>query len=96
MSEQPQLQSGQQSEQPQGGTGAWAGLLFLLPVLCCGGPFIIAVLAAASALARGLVIGALVAVIGSIAVIVLRRRSRSKGTCCEPIATKPPVRETRW
>ncbi len=90
------LPLGQQSEQPPGGRGAWAGLLFLLPVLCCGGPFIIAALATAGALAKGVVIGVLVGVIGAVALVVFRRRSRSQGACCEPVATESRVRQPKW
>ncbi len=59
--------------------GLW---LLLAPVACCGGPFLIAALAAAGALAwagLGLAAAALVAVT---AVVLIRRRRRSQA-CCE-------------
>ncbi len=64
-------------------SGLGALWLLLAPVACCGGPFLIAALAAAGALAwggLGLGIALLVAVV---AVIVVRRRRRSRA-CCEP------------
>jgi len=67
-----------------GGRSGLGGLwLLLAPVACCGGPFLIAALAAAGALAwggLGLGIALLVAVV---AVILVRRRRRSQA-CCEP------------
>jgi len=64
-------------------SGLGALWLLLVPVACCGGPFLIAGLAAAGALAwggLGLGIALLVAVV---AVILVRRRRRSRA-CCEP------------
>ena len=60
--------------------GLW---LLLAPLACCGGPFLIAALAAAGALAwggLGLGIAALVAV----AAVVLARRRRRSQVCREP------------
>jgi len=60
--------------------GLW---LLLAPVACCGGPFLIAALAAAGVLAwagLGLAAAVLVAVT---AVVLIRRRRRSQA-CCEP------------
>jgi len=65
-------------ERPRLG-GLW---LLLAPIACCGGPFLIAALAAAGALAwagLGLAAAALVAVT---AVVLIRRRRRSQA-CCE-------------
>jgi hypothetical protein len=69
--------------------GLW---LLLIPLACCGGPLLIAGLAAAGALAwgaAGLGAGVLVAV----TVLVIGRRRRSRA-CCEPgpAAARRPAR----
>jgi len=64
-------------------SGLGALWLLLVPLACCGGPFLIAGLATAGALAwggLGLGTALLVAVI---AMILVRRRRRSRA-CCEP------------
>jgi len=71
--------------------GLWLWLL-LVPLACCGGPLLIAGMAAAGALAwgaAGLGAGVLVAV--TVLVIVRKRR---KGACCEPgtAAARRPAR----
>ena len=61
--------------------GLW---LLLIPVACCGGPLLVAGLAAAGALAwggLGLALGALVA--GAMLIIRLRRRARAGGRVSE-------------
>ncbi len=70
----------------QGLGGLW---LLLAPVACCGGPFLIAALAAAGALAwAGLGLAA-VALAAVTAVVLIRRRRRSRA-CCEPGAAGWP------
>lgn len=67
---------------PEARSGAGGLWLLLLPVVCCGGPFLIGALATAGALAwGGMGLGA--AVIAAVVIGVLRRRRRA---CCEPRA----------
>ncbi|HCU91251.1 MAG TPA: hypothetical protein DHU96_00195 [Actinobacteria bacterium] len=63
--------------------GLW---LLLVPVACCGGPLLIAALAAAGALAWG-ALGLGAGVLVAVAVLVIRRRRRSSRACCEPGVT---------
>ena len=66
--------------------GLW---LLLAPIACCGGPFLIAALAAAGALAwAGLGLAA-VALAAVTTVVLIRRRRRSRA-CCEPGAAGSP------
>jgi hypothetical protein len=70
-----------------GGGGERPGLaglwLLLAPLACCGGPFLIAGLAAAGALAwAGLGLGA-AALVAVVTVVLIRRRRRSRA-CCQP------------
>jgi len=58
-------------------------LLLVLPVLCCGGPAIVATLAAASAATLGVVGGIVGAVLLAVA-IGLFVRHRRRGACCAP------------
>jgi len=58
-------------------------LLLVLPVLCCGGPAIVAALAAASVATLGLVGGIVGAVLLAVA-IGLFVRHRRRGACCIP------------
>ena len=61
------------------------GLWLLAPLACCGGPLLIAGLAAGGALAwGGLGLGA-AALLAVIAALAVRRRRRSRA-CCEPAA----------
>ena len=71
------------SERPGLG-GLW---LLLAPVACCGGPFLIAALAAAGVRAGfGLAAAAVAALV---ALVLIRRRRRSRA-CCEPgVASRP-------
>lgn len=81
----PPRPPGGDSERPGPG---WLWLL-LAPAACCGGPFLIAALAAAGALAwagLGLAAAALVAVTA----VVLIRRRQSRAGCCEPGAAGLP------
>jgi hypothetical protein len=74
-----------------GGEGSGLGALWLLlaPVACCGGPFLIAALAAAGALAWvGLGLGA-AALVAVAALVLIRHRRRSRA-CCEPAAAGWP------
>lgn len=95
MNRPPSLEPDRQSRQSRGGNGAWAGLLFLIPVLCCGGPFIVAALATAGAVARGLAVGLLVAVVAGVVIFVIFKRPRERGSCCAPMAGQPRPSETR-
>ena len=62
------------------------GALFvLLPLLCCGLPFLLGVLTLASAIARGVVAGVAVALGGGV-ILLARQRSRRLGECCSPEA----------
>ena len=75
---QPGVRRGQQRV---GLGGLWP---LLVPVACCGGPLVIAGLAAAGALAwggLGLALGALLA--GAMLIIRLRRRARAGGRVSE-------------
>ena len=59
------------------------GIFFLLvPAVCCGLPFVIGTVALASALARGIVVGTVVALVGSAVAVLVRRKSRRRGTSC--------------
>jgi len=60
--------------------GLW---LLLVPLACCGGPLLIASLAAAGALAWGAV-GLGTGVLAAVAVLVIRRRRRSSRACRQP------------
>jgi len=78
---------------PGGGSGERPGLgglwLLLAPLACCGGPFLIAALAAAGALAwAGLGLGA-AALAATTAVLLIRRQRRSRA-CCKPGAAAWP------
>jgi hypothetical protein len=77
--------------------GLW---LLLVPLACCGGPLLIASLAAAGAVAWG-ALGLGTGVLAAVAVLVIRRRRRSSRACCKPgmtgwaqeaqtVATRPP------
>jgi hypothetical protein len=57
---------------------------FLLPVLCCGLPLIVIVLAATGALAKGLVVGVIVALVGTVVTLLVRRHMRANAACCAP------------
>src|SRR5262249_10920509 len=71
-----------------GGRPGLSGLwLLLAPLACCGGPFLIAGLAAAGALAWG-GLGLGIALLLAVAVLAVRRRRRSRA-CCEPGAAGP-------
>jgi hypothetical protein len=59
------------------------GIFFILvPAVCCGLPFVIGTVALASALARGIVVGVMVALVGSAVAVLERRKSRRRGTSC--------------
>ena len=79
--------------QPGGGGSertapGWLWLL-LAPVACCGGPFLIAALAASGALAwAGL--GLAAAALAAVTAVVLIRRRHSRAGCCEPGAAGWP------
>jgi len=60
------------------------GLWLLLALLaCCGGPLLMAALAAAGALAWG-ALGLGAGVLAAVTVVVIRRRRRSSRACCKP------------
>jgi len=67
-----------------GGRPGLGGLwLLLVPLACCGGPLLIASLAAAGALAWG-ALGLGTGVLAAVTVLVIRRRRRSSRACCKP------------
>jgi hypothetical protein len=72
---------------PGAGGGGRSGLgalwLLLAPLACCGGPFLIAALAAAGGLAWG-GLGLGIAVLVAVAAVVLVRRRRRSRACCDP------------
>ncbi len=59
-------------------------LLPLLPALCCGLPLIVVVLATASALTKGVVVGAVVALVGIAVTLFVRRTMRANTASCGP------------
>lgn len=67
------------------GTGERPGLgglwLLLAPLACCGGPLLIAALAAGGALAWG-ALGLGTGVLAAVTVLVIRRRRRISRACC--------------
>jgi hypothetical protein len=66
------------------------GLWFLLaPLACCGGPLIIGALAAAGALAWGL-LGLGIALAVAVAAVLVIRRRRAVRACCPPGAAGTP------
>ena len=75
------------ASRPGAGAGQRPGLrglwLLLVPLACCGGPLLIAALAAAGALAWGAV-GLGTGVLAAVAVLVIRRRRRSSRACRQP------------
>ena len=78
----PPTSSGSQKE-PSG--SGWAmGLLAIPLMLCCGLPLIVAGLATASALTKGILVGVVVAVVGTVATLLVRRSMRNKAACCAP------------
>jgi len=60
--------------------GLW---LLLVPLACCGGPLLIAALAAAGALAWG-ALGLGTGVLAAVTVLVIRRSRRSRRACRKP------------
>jgi hypothetical protein len=62
------------------------GLWLLVPLACCGGPLLIAALAAAGALAWG-ALGLGTGVLAAVAVLVIRRSRRSSRACAKPGTT---------
>ncbi len=78
---------------PDGGGSERPGLgglwLLLAPIACCGGPFLIAALAAAGILAWAGLSLAAAALVAATAVVLIRRRRRSQA-CCESGATGWP------
>lgn len=83
------------SRKEPSGSG-WAVLLLAIPmVLCCGLPFIVAGLAAASALTKGVLVGVAVAVVGTAVALLVRRSMRNRADCCEPSVPAAPSPEPR-
>ncbi|MDA8264943.1 MAG: hypothetical protein M0T79_06290 [Actinomycetota bacterium] len=66
------------------------GLLAIPLMLCCGLPLIVAGLATASALTKGILIGVVVAVVGTVATPLVRRSMRNKADCCAPSVRTTP------
>ena len=75
------------ASRPGAGAGQRPGLgglwLLLVPLACCGGPLLIAALAAAGALAWG-ALGTGSGVLAAAMVLVIRRRRRGSRACCKP------------
>jgi hypothetical protein len=90
------------ASRPGAGGGKRPGLgglwLLLVPLACCGGPLLIAALAAAGALAWG-ALGLGTGVLAAAAVLVIRRSRRSSRACCKPGTTgwapEAPETDTR-
>jgi hypothetical protein len=73
---------GYSGREPEERNGPRAGLLLLaLPVLCCGGPAIVAGLAAASAVTLGVVGGVLGTVLAAVALGWWMHRRRASSCC---------------
>lgn len=66
----------------EGGKGVY--FLLLLPAMCCGLPIIVVVLATASALTKGVVVGAVVALVGIAVTLFVRRTTRANTASCGP------------
>lgn len=74
------------SSQQRRGPGA-AILLVFVPLLCCGGPLVLGVLATASAAILGTIGGIVGTLMAAVAVAVWVRHRRRRGTvCCPPLA----------
>jgi hypothetical protein len=69
-----------------GGPGLGGLWLLLVPLACCGGPLLIAALAAAGALAWG-ALGLGTGVLAAVTVLVIRRSRRGSRACCKPGTT---------
>ena len=84
----PRPGTGPGTRAPEERKGPGASLLLLvLPVLCCGGPFIFGALAAASAATLGVVGGVIGAILLAIAVgLWMRHRHRVVACCPQPNA----------
>jgi hypothetical protein len=76
---------------PEGGgpserKGSGAGLALLaLPILCCGGPAIVAALGAASVATLGVVGGVVGGFLVAFAVVLWVRHHRRRVACCPPM-----------
>jgi Flp pilus assembly protein TadB len=81
-------------KEPSG--SSWAiGLLAIPMVLCCGLPLIVAGLATASALTKGVLVGVVVAIVGTVVTLLVRRSMRNKAECCVPPRTTARSPESR-
>jgi len=69
--------------------------IFLLLPLCCGLPLMVIVLATASALTKGLVVGVMVALVGTVVALLVRRRMRTNAACCVPPRATVPSPDFR-
>jgi hypothetical protein len=63
--------------------------LLILPILCCGGPAIVAALAAASAVTLGVVGGLLGGALLTVAGALWRRHRHRSVACCDPVPEQP-------
>lgn len=82
MNTQPRLSQSHEHAPANDETRGRGWLLMLLaPVLCCGLPALVVLFAAATAIVRGLTLGALVAVIGLVLVFMWRRTRGSVKAC---------------
>ena len=72
------------SQKEPSGAG-WTPWLLAIPmVVCCGLPYLVAALAAASILIKGVLLGVGIVVVGAVAVFLIRRSIRSKVDCFSP------------
>ena len=87
----PPTSPGSEKEPP--GSGWAMGLLVVPMVLCCGLPLVVAGLATASALTKGILVGIVVAVVGTVATLLVRHAMRNRADCCAPSvrATRSPA-----
>jgi len=82
---------GPSPNQKQRPGSSWAmGLLAIPLMLCCGLPLVVAGLATVSSLTKGILVGVIVAVVGTASALIARRSMRNNATCCAP-----PARPTR-
>lgn len=71
-------------QEPKGSN--WSYLMLLLPVLCCGGPFIVLALGSIGTAALGIAGGIVVALAAAIGIFVVRRRKSAR--CCSASSFK--------
>ena len=71
-------------------SGWTVGMLAIPMLLCCGLPTIVAILATASVLIKGVLAGVVVVAIGTVFASLIRRHIRQQSDCCvSPIHEMP-------